>query len=245
MKAPTAKGKITQLDRSRSSHRATGPTRSYLKTRVRASRLLNAARILAIVELTRRLHQAYQHAYDKQAAEWLLPQNTSAKTQEPGQLGVLTEGAFFDVGKFRRCLKSMGIKLGVISTHRSGGIFVGTRIDTGEQIRIETNTTAYSSRELGWQYYLQVFGTAPPPNFRADGYQTLNPRYNLVANDITNIENLRAAQIHEDGNGIARIIGKSFSATDEFGDSDSGAALEECTYSGKVRGDGSLRRTRH
>ena len=29
---------------------------------------------VAIFELTRRLHQAYEQAYDKQAAEWLLPQ---------------------------------------------------------------------------------------------------------------------------------------------------------------------------
>jgi len=42
-------------------------------------RLINTARILALIELTRRLHQAYEHAYDKQAAEWLLPQN-------PGQV---------------------------------------------------------------------------------------------------------------------------------------------------------------
>src|SRR6266540_7387488 len=54
--------------------RASGRSRSYLQTRVRASRLYEAAFILAIFELTRRLHQAYEQAYDKQAAEWLLPQ---------------------------------------------------------------------------------------------------------------------------------------------------------------------------
>mgnify|MGYP003288520115 CR=1 FL=1 len=62
-----AKGKI----------RSYGPTRSYLQTRVRASRLLNAVRILALLELSRRLHQAYRQAYDKQAADWLLPQNSN------------------------------------------------------------------------------------------------------------------------------------------------------------------------
>jgi hypothetical protein len=46
---------------------------SYLKTRIRGARLLNAARILALVELTRRLHQACEQAYDKQAADRLLP----------------------------------------------------------------------------------------------------------------------------------------------------------------------------
>ena len=74
MKRPAAKGKITQLDRSRLAHRASGPTLSYLKTRVRASRLYQAAFILAIAELTRRLHQAYQQAYDKHAVDWVLPQ---------------------------------------------------------------------------------------------------------------------------------------------------------------------------
>lgn len=74
MKAPTAKGKITQLDRSRSWRRASGPTMSYLKTRVRASRLYEAAFILAIAELTRRLHQAYQQAYDETVVGSVLPQ---------------------------------------------------------------------------------------------------------------------------------------------------------------------------
>lgn len=50
-------------------------SRSYLQTRVRVSRLYEAAFILAFIELSRRLHQAYAQAYDKQAAEWLLPQN--------------------------------------------------------------------------------------------------------------------------------------------------------------------------
>jgi len=75
MKAPAAKGKASQLTRSRLAHRASGPTMSYLKTRIRASRLYQAAFILAIVELTRRLHQAYRQAYDKHAADQLLPQN--------------------------------------------------------------------------------------------------------------------------------------------------------------------------
>ena len=51
-----------------------GPSRSYPKTRVRASRLYQAAFILAIVELTRRLHPAYEQAYDKHAVGSVLPQ---------------------------------------------------------------------------------------------------------------------------------------------------------------------------
>lgn len=48
---------------------------SYLKTRIRGSRLLNVACLLLLAELTQRLHQAYAQAYDKQAADQLLPQN--------------------------------------------------------------------------------------------------------------------------------------------------------------------------
>ena len=83
MKTSAAKERATQLGRSRLAHRASGPTLSYPKTRVRGSRLLEAAFILAIVELTRRLHQAYAHAYDKQAADWVLPQNPGTPQQKP------------------------------------------------------------------------------------------------------------------------------------------------------------------
>lgn len=67
--------------------RSSGPTRSYLQTRIRGQRLLNAARILALIELSRRLHQAYRYAYDKQAAGWLLPQEpTPTPTPCPGSI---------------------------------------------------------------------------------------------------------------------------------------------------------------
>ena len=58
------------------AHRTAGDPKSYLKIRTRGSRLLNAARFLVLVKLSRRLHQAYAQAYDKQAADKLLPQNT-------------------------------------------------------------------------------------------------------------------------------------------------------------------------
>ncbi|MGH9970278.1 MAG: hypothetical protein ACREBG_21125 [Pyrinomonadaceae bacterium] len=60
---------------AKEKRRSSGPSRSYLQTRVRGSRLYEAARILAIVELSSRLHQAYRQAYDKQASDRLLPQN--------------------------------------------------------------------------------------------------------------------------------------------------------------------------
>jgi hypothetical protein len=67
---------------SRATHRTSGRSTSYLKTRIRGSRLRNAARILVLVELTQRLHQACEHAYDKQAADRLLPQNPTPLTQD-------------------------------------------------------------------------------------------------------------------------------------------------------------------
>ncbi|MCA1837228.1 MAG: hypothetical protein LC674_00075, partial [Actinobacteria bacterium] len=77
MKASAAKERARQRSTSRLAHRASGPSRSYPKTRVRASRLYEAAFILAFIELSRRLHQAYEQAYDKQAADKVLPQNPS------------------------------------------------------------------------------------------------------------------------------------------------------------------------
>src|SRR5262249_41354101 len=74
--------KLAPMNRlaAKEKRRSSGRSRSYPKTRVRASRLQNAARILAFIELSRRLHQAYRQAYDKQAADRLLPQNTFSQS---------------------------------------------------------------------------------------------------------------------------------------------------------------------
>jgi hypothetical protein len=74
--------KASQPISSRLTDRAPRGSPCYLKTRIRGSRLLNAARLLVLIELTHRLHQAYRFVYDKQAADWLLPQNTP-QTQTP------------------------------------------------------------------------------------------------------------------------------------------------------------------
>src|SRR5687767_5004968 len=71
------KKKAQQPDSSGFTRRASGLSTSYPKTRIRGSRLLDAARILAFIELSRRLHQACEHAYDKQAADRLLPQKST------------------------------------------------------------------------------------------------------------------------------------------------------------------------
>ena len=75
MKRPATKEKrASAIACSVARTRATGPPPSYPKTRVRGSRLYEAAFILAIIELTRRLHPAYEQAYDKHAVGSVLPQ---------------------------------------------------------------------------------------------------------------------------------------------------------------------------
>lgn len=96
MNRPAAKGKTTPRRAPCLAQRASGPTRSYRQTRVRASRVLNAARILALIELTQRLHQAY----DKQAADQLLPQNPTQKPMDTTQTEkMLTEDCLGSLGK--------------------------------------------------------------------------------------------------------------------------------------------------
>ena len=90
---------------SRIPERTSTRSNSYLKTRIRGSRLQNAARILAFIELSRRLHQAYRQAYDKQAADWLLPQNTT-----PGTIQDLRKSIYDDkelLEKINSCLKKL------------------------------------------------------------------------------------------------------------------------------------------
>src|SRR5262249_2217050 len=74
---------------SKEKRGSSGRSRSYLQTRIRASRLQNTARLLAFIELSRRLHQAYRQAYDKQAADWLLPQNTASTQLRDYAFGLL------------------------------------------------------------------------------------------------------------------------------------------------------------
>ena len=89
------KKKAQQRHSSSFTRSASGLSTSYLKTRIRGSRLPNAARILLFIELSSRLHQAYRHAYNKQAAEWLLPQNP-APTQQGGPCDQTIRNIFAD-----------------------------------------------------------------------------------------------------------------------------------------------------
>jgi hypothetical protein len=88
------RNKASRLISSNDSNRTLGRSTSYLKTRIRGSRLLNAARLLVLVELTRRLHQAYEHAYDKQAADQLLPQNPTTPPCNPPTFESISDHPF-------------------------------------------------------------------------------------------------------------------------------------------------------
>ena len=99
--------------------RSSGPSRSYLKTRIRASRLYEAAFILAIVELSRTLHQAYEQAYGKQAAEWLLPQNPTIPKGTPDKYVNAFNKALEEIKKRldkEKCAKFFGGKDKALAT---------------------------------------------------------------------------------------------------------------------------------
>ena len=96
---------------------SSGRSRTYLKTRVRGQRLQNAALILAFIELTQRLHQAYRQAYDKQTAEWLLPQNTKQQMSPDEISGLRKQLEAFLTGKCKDLVEATmkNIKGGVYS----------------------------------------------------------------------------------------------------------------------------------
>jgi len=118
--------------------RSSGPSMSYLQTRIRASRLLNAARILAIIELTHRLHQAYRFAYDKQAADWLLPQNPAQPQTGTGGHTQTSDCAHIRANllgdpRNRSALNDAWTRsqFGTNSAHEEGGL-LGQVIDEGQ-----------------------------------------------------------------------------------------------------------------
>src|SRR5678815_3538440 len=86
------KKKASRPFSSRIPDRMSTRSTTYLKTRIRGSRLLNVACLLLLAELTQRLHQAYAQAYDKQAADQLLPQNPGRQIVPLGNLQKGLEG---------------------------------------------------------------------------------------------------------------------------------------------------------
>lgn len=133
MNRPAAKEKRTPRRASRLDLRASGPSCSYLQTRVRASRLLSAARILLFIELSRRLHQAHRFAYDKQAADQLLPQQTEKDGIPPAQLSKclqwLLAPYFKAVGEFKGLdLSDIVVHEGLPETGLAGLIVKGAAV---------------------------------------------------------------------------------------------------------------------
>ena len=98
------------------TRRASSPSISYLKTRIRGSRLLNAARLLVLIELTHRLHQAYRFAYDKQAADWLLPQNPT-----PEQRAADRAGQMLNQQRCRDFVRALLLKADQLASPTFGG----------------------------------------------------------------------------------------------------------------------------
>lgn len=118
---------------------------------------------------------------------------------------------------------------------RDGGFFYGKRPD-GFFIAIETNTKEFFSSEITVKSGKRAHGFMDPAN----------PNINYLASDIAKeapFEYLRAGWTHEVANSIAAILTK-LTGTDmrvhaknpalRSLDDDSGTAMEECIYGGKV-----------
>lgn len=222
---------------------------SYLKTRIRASRLFEAAFILAIVELTRRLHQACEHAYDKQAAGWVLPQNpaqpsTSQRTPFENKVNECTQRLF-------------GVELRSFDPSRRGhtGSFTGYGADaygsggSDTEITVVNEVNAYTSSQLRSQsdaarvaaglqpgdpnrFVMGRTGTTP------SGY---TPYRNFTASNLTNSRAILATQIHELGNSLRTITGVTMGPNSPAGlggDTDAGTRLERCVFNGEIDPNG-------
>jgi hypothetical protein len=121
---------------------------------------------------------------------------------------------------------------------RTQGYFYGTWAG-GAFISVSTNMSKYSMSDI----------KSMKGNYRVDpgGFTSpSNPELNFVASDIATrspLEMVRAVWVHELGNSLAailsRITGKDMSIKAKnpnllAWDADSGNALEECVYNGKV-----------
>jgi hypothetical protein len=211
MKRPAAKGKT----------RSSGSSRSYLQTRVRASRLYEAASILAIFELTRRLHQAYEQAYDKRAADWLLPQNTMALAKVSGGTGnspsfsqdqIKTAVNACSHAYFRITIQSIDP-----SRPRYNGTVNGTDLDTSagnSNVTVVNDVKSFSGKKLR-DIYVQHGGPSGSPllGLTVGGFGDSFSAYrDFTANDLkpgqTTLAGVSAwedTQIWELGNSLAGI----------------------------------------
>jgi YD repeat-containing protein len=120
---------------------------------------------------------------------------------------------------------------------RTRGFFYGTRPD-GAFISVSTSMTSYSMSDIS----NMRGGGGPYGGFT----QKSHPELNFVASDIAStapMEMVRAVWVHELGNSLAQILSnltgqdmsiKAKNANLLKWDGDSGNALEECVYGGKV-----------
>lgn len=241
---------------AKEKRRSSGPTRSYRQTRIRGSRLLNAARLLSLIELSRRLQQAYEHVYDQQAADWLLPQNpvpTSppARTPFENKLNECTQ-RLFGV-ELRSFTASTRGQLGSFSGYGADALSGGGK---DMEITVANDAKNFSGVRLG-QLYTRFTGqasgslmgitfpsgTSPSGINYADAGFT--PYRNFTGNNLRNPQAILATQIHELGNSLQYITGVTMAANSRAGiqgDTDPGTRLERCVFGGEYDQRGRLHR---
>ena len=194
---------------------------SYLKTRIRGSRLRNAARILAVIELTQRLHQAYAQAYDKQAAEWLLPQNPPTK-RDPLEV----KKQFYDLhGKdLNDCIKKVfkgdaakvptqtilnAAALNVHRTRRQLGRLAGGGRPIGYSGEGGPTDTIYIARDV----------------FNGNTPNTMNAIFGTYAHELGIILDIKLNPSPPPG-----TLGFTYGDPNDPEDKDTGAAIEKCLF---------------
>lgn len=171
------------------------------------------------------------------------PQNTSAH---------------FDDTTFNRCVNELfgvdpapsndGKRVGLAPISGGIGSYSGLSMLTWEKFTIYTNGLNKDSKQLA------IEGGADPGKTALGYTDPRNPYLNWIASDyvknssVASVFNL-ANQIHETGNAIADINSKNFHGYQKpkplnskpfEGDTDSGAALEECVFGGPVLPNGTV-----
>jgi hypothetical protein len=171
---------------------------------------------------------------------------------EPGGGGgapVDGQKAKFDIDRFKDCISRLfGVSLAPddgrsrsFSSTRSEGQVVGVRGD--RVFTVNTSMTAYNSSELR-----AMSTTSLPPGTVTGVTLPSSPYLNFVASEIASNPSMpsvyvTAAQVHEIGNSLRYITGRTPRAIDVNlynYDHDAGNALGECVYGGWVLPNGTI-----
>ncbi len=166
--------------------------------------------------------------------------------------------AHFDNDKFNNCVDTLfgvshaptsdGKSVGLAPMRNGIGSYTGFSMLTHTRFTIFTDGQSKNSKQIG------IEGGAKPGTTAVGLTFSSAPYLNWIASDyvqnpnVASIFNL-ANQVHETGNAIADIIAQKFSGyvkpkpinSEPFGgDTDSGAALEECVFGGAVVPNGTV-----